>query len=70
MWRYRLVTAQQPTIVARPASAGLLLSQGVIWVAGGSVANLLAVWQTHDLEPVLRGIELPHPPHQHIKHWR
>lgn len=32
---------------------GLLLSQDLIWVAGGSVANLLAVWQTHQLGPVL-----------------
>lgn len=33
---------------------GLLLGQDMIWVAGGSVANLLAVWQVHDLAPVLR----------------
>jgi peptidase E len=33
---------------------GLLLDQDIIWVAGGSVANLLAVWQIHDLAPVLR----------------
>jgi peptidase E len=33
---------------------GLLLDQDMIWVAGGSVANLLAVWQAHDLAPVLR----------------
>jgi peptidase E len=33
---------------------GLLLSQDIIWVAGGSVANLLAVWDVHDLGPVLR----------------
>jgi peptidase E len=32
---------------------GLLLSQDVIWVAGGSVANLLAVWRVHELAPVL-----------------
>jgi peptidase E len=31
----------------------LLLAQDLIWVAGGSVANLLAVWQTHQLGPVL-----------------
>jgi peptidase E len=41
----------------RPNTAdvrGLLLSQDLIWVAGGSVANLLGVWQVHDLAPVLR----------------
>lgn len=32
---------------------GLLLDQDLIWVAGGSVANLLAVWQTHELGPIL-----------------
>lgn len=31
-----------------------LLSQDVIWVGGGSVANLLAVWRVHGLDPVLR----------------
>jgi peptidase E len=31
-----------------------LLGQDVVWVGGGSVANLLAVWQVHDLGPVLR----------------
>lgn len=31
----------------------LLLGQDIIWVCGGSVANLLAVWQTHDLAPIL-----------------
>jgi peptidase E len=33
---------------------GLLLAQDIIWVGGGSVANLLSVWRTHDLGPVLR----------------
>lgn len=32
---------------------GLLLGQDMIWVAGGSVANLLAVWHVHDLGPIL-----------------
>jgi peptidase E len=32
---------------------GFLLDQDLIWVAGGSVANLLAVWHTHQLRPVL-----------------
>jgi len=31
-----------------------LLDQDVIWVGGGSVANLLAVWRVHGLEEVLR----------------
>ena len=34
--------------------AGHLLSQDVVWVQGGSVANLLAVWAVHDLGPMLR----------------
>jgi peptidase E len=31
-----------------------LLAQDVIWVGGGSVANLLAVWRTHGLDTVFR----------------
>src|SRR5918999_2131708 len=31
-----------------------LLSQDVIWVGGGSVANLLAVWRAHGVDDVLR----------------
>jgi peptidase E len=31
-----------------------LLAQDVIWVNGGSVANLLAVWRTHRLDEVMR----------------
>lgn len=31
-----------------------LLAQDLIWVGGGSVANLLAVWRTHDLDSVMR----------------
>ncbi len=30
-----------------------LLAQDVIWVGGGSVANLLAVWRTHGLHEVM-----------------
>jgi peptidase E len=30
--------------------AGLLLDQDVIWVGGGSVANLLAIWRLHGLD--------------------
>jgi len=31
-----------------------LLDQDVIWVGGGSVANLLAVWRVHGLDTILR----------------
>jgi peptidase E len=31
-----------------------LLSQDVLWVGGGSVANLLAVWRMHRLDEILR----------------
>lgn len=33
-----------------------LLHQDVIWVHGGSVANLLAVWRVHGLDEVLRRV--------------
>lgn len=35
---------------------GHLLDQDVVWVNGGSVANLLAVWDVHDLRPVWRRV--------------
>ena len=35
---------------------GHLLAQDVIWVNGGSVANLLAVWDVHALRPVFRRV--------------
>jgi peptidase E len=31
-----------------------LLAQDVIWVGGGSTANLLAVWRVHGLDRILR----------------
>ena len=31
-----------------------LLAQDVIWVGGGSVANLLAVWRVHHVDDMLR----------------
>ena len=31
-----------------------LLSQDVVWVGGGSVANMLAVWRVHGLDEVFR----------------
>lgn len=39
-----------------PDPAAHLLSQDVIWVGGGSVANLLAVWRAHDLDEVFREV--------------
>lgn len=33
---------------------GHLLNQDVIWVGGGSTANLLAVWRVHGLDRILR----------------
>jgi peptidase E len=33
---------------------GHLLEQDVVWVGGGSVANLLAVWRVHGLDVILR----------------
>jgi peptidase E len=32
----------------------LLLDQDVIWVGGGSVSNLLAVWRVHGVEAIMR----------------
>jgi peptidase E len=32
----------------------LLLGSDIVWVQGGSVANLLAVWAVHDLGPAMR----------------
>src|SRR3978361_2130224 len=33
-----------------------LLAQDVVWVGGGSVANLLGVWRTHGLDEVFREV--------------
>lgn len=35
---------------------GHLLAQDVVWVGGGSVANLLAVWRVHGLDAVFRRV--------------
>ena len=35
---------------------GHLLDQDVVWVNGGSVANLLAVWRVHDLHTIFEGV--------------
>ncbi len=40
-----------PSVDDMPA---LLLDSDVVWVQGGSVANLLAVWAVHDLAPAMR----------------
>jgi peptidase E len=39
-----------------PDPAAFLLGQDVVWVGGGSVANLLAVWRLHGLDDVLREV--------------
>ena len=33
-----------------------LLAQDVVWVGGGSVVNLLAVWRAHDLDAIFREV--------------
>lgn len=35
---------------------GYLMEQDAIWVDGGSVANLLAVWRVHGLDQILRRV--------------
>jgi peptidase E len=35
---------------------GHLMGQDVVWVNGGSVANLLAVWRVHGLDQILRRV--------------
>ena len=42
-----------PTV---PDMRAHLLAQDVVWVGGGSVANLLAVWRVHDLDAVFRRV--------------
>ena len=34
----------------------LLMDQDLVWVGGGSVANLLAVWRAHGLDTVMREV--------------
>lgn len=36
--------------------AGLLLEQDVVWVGGGSVANLLALWRLHGLDEIFEDV--------------
>ena len=35
---------------------GHLLAQDAVWVGGGSVANLLAVWRVHGLDEIFRRV--------------
>ncbi len=61
---YAAITAERPEV--RPNHLQLftmpnvdnvrdhLLSQDLIWVGGGSVANLLSVWRTHGVDQVMR----------------
>src|SRR4051812_19242330 len=44
-----------PTV---PDMRAHLLAQDVVWVGGGSVANLLAVWRLHGLDEIFREVWL------------
>ncbi len=51
------ITVTHLNLFPMPSSAdpaALLLGQDVVWVGGGSVANLLAVWRLHGLDRVFR----------------
>ena len=37
-----------------PDITGHLLAQDVVWVTGGSVANLLALWRLHGVDRAMR----------------
>jgi len=53
----RDVQASHVALFPMPNVADLrahLLAQDVVWVGGGSVANLLAVWRVHGLDEVFR----------------
>src|SRR3954451_2529398 len=53
----RDVVASHLSLFPMPTVADVrahLLAQDVVWVGGGSVANLLAVWRVHGLEEVFR----------------
>jgi peptidase E len=55
----REVTASHLSLFPMPTVADLrahLLAQDVVWVGGGSVANLLAVWRVHGLDEVFREV--------------
>jgi peptidase E len=53
------ITVTHLNLFPMPSAAdpvALLLDQDVVWVGGGSVANLLAVWRRHGLDQVLREV--------------
>jgi peptidase E len=53
----RDVVASHLSLFPMPTVADVrahLLAQDVVWVGGGSVANLLAVWRVHSLDEVFR----------------
>jgi peptidase E len=53
------ITVSHLSLFSMPNTAdmtGMLLDQDVIWVGGGSVANLLAVWRVHGLDQCLRQV--------------
>jgi peptidase E len=53
----RGVDASHLSLFTMPTVADVrshLLAQDVVWVGGGSVANLLAVWRAHGLDAVFR----------------
>jgi peptidase E len=53
------ITVTHLNLFPMPSAAdplALLLDQDVVWVGGGSVANLLAVWRLHSLDQVLREV--------------
>jgi len=53
----RDVAASHLSLFPMPTVADVrahLLAQDVVWVGGGSVANLLAVWRVHGLDEVFR----------------
>ena len=51
------ITVSHLSLFSMPNTAdmtGMLLDQDAIWVGGGSVANLLALWRLHGLDQSLR----------------
>ncbi|MCU1604203.1 MAG: peptidase dipeptidase [Modestobacter sp.] len=55
----RNVDASHLSLFTMPTVADVrahLLDQDVVWVGGGSVANLLAVWRVHGLDAVFREV--------------
>ena len=45
----------------------LLLSQDLIFVGGGSVANMMAVWRVHGLDVIMHNAGLPRLAHDHVQ---